>query len=56
MKTRLADGPVPAAELNQAAAEAELSRDVLAKAKKELDVDTRRVDGVIMTGYRADLP
>jgi hypothetical protein len=51
IKTTLADGAVPAAELNKAAKEAGLSRDVLAGAKEELGVDTRKVDGKYIAGY-----
>jgi AAA domain len=51
VKTTIAAGPVPAKELNDAATEAELSRDVLAGAKGELGVVTRKIGGRNMVGY-----
>lgn len=51
VETTLADGPVPASALNDAAAAAGLSRGVMAEAKKELAIVTRRLDGHYMVGY-----
>lgn len=51
VKAAIADGLVPASELNDAAKEQGLSRDVLAEAKKEVGAVTRRVEGRYMVGY-----
>jgi hypothetical protein len=51
VKATLADGTVPAAELNETADAEGLSRAVLAEAKKELGVVTRRIDGDYTVAY-----